>query len=78
MPIDKKGVSSMSSELSNKDKADIGKLFGEAMGEQMVKVFTEIKQTAQRNRELADARWETMQTKLDTIISEIRRREVIT
>ncbi len=60
-------------ELSEQDRVELGRIFGEEMGKQMIKVFESMKSAAETAQKIRDAQHETILTKLDTIISEVRK-----
>jgi len=63
----------MSGILTDDEKREVQELFGETIGKQFLKIGEEFHRSQEKNKEIADARWEVMQTKLDTIISELRK-----
>ncbi len=63
----------MSDELSESDKAQVAEVFGKVMGAEMTRMIEEFKRGLENSKRIADARHETILTKLDTIISGLRK-----
>ena len=62
----------MSSTLTEKEEAEVTKLFGEILGKEFIKMYSEIKERNELQTKVGDARFLTSQTKLDTIIDLLR------
>jgi len=59
--------------LTESEKKEAAAIMGKVMAEEFIKIANAMTQNQEKNKAVGDARWEVMQTKLDTIIAELRR-----